>query len=329
MRPRFKQWMRGVLLGAATAATPFGFTADPGLAQDYPTRPITLIVPWTAGSSTDSALRVLADAASKQLGKSFILENKAGTAGVRGAMTLATEAKPDGYTIAQMPQTVFRYPHTSKTSFDPTKDFTWIIGLTGYSFGVVVRADAPWKTFKEFVDYAKANPGKVSYGTPGTHTTLHITMLELAEKLGLEWVHVPYKGGAETTKALLSGDVQAVADASGWAPQVQAGEFRLLATWGKTRMPAFPDVPTLQELGYGIVTSSPYGLAGPKGMEPKVVKSLHDAFKAALEDKAVLDVLGKLGQQVEYLSSEQYAATVPEQLAKEKVIVDKLGLKMN
>lgn len=323
-----RDWARLLRATALAAAAVMG-VAPSAAAQDFPTRPITLIVPWTAGSSTDSALRVISDAAAKHLGKSFVLENKAGTAGVRGAMTLATEARPDGYTISQMPQTVFRYPHTSKVSFDTTKDFTWIIGLTGYTFGVVVRSDAPWKTFKEFVDYAKANPGKVSYGTPGTHTSLHITMIQLAEKLGIDWVHVPYKGGAETTKALLAGDVVAVADASGWRPQVEAGEFRLLSTWGKERMRAFPDVPTLQELGYGIVTSSPYGLAGPKGMDPKVVQILHDAFKKALEDKAVLDVLDRLGQQVEYLSSEQYAAIVPEQLAKEKEIVEKLGLKMN
>lgn len=328
MRQQFTRLVRGVAISIATAAAALGL-GHPSLAQEFPTRPVTLIVPWTPGSSTDTALRVLADSASKHLGKSFVLENKAGTAGVRGAMTLASEARPDGYTIAQMPQTVFRYPHTSKVSFDPTKDFTWIIGLTGYSFGVVVRADAPWKTFKEFVDYAKANPGKVSYGTPGTHTTLHITMLELAERLGIDWVHVPYKGGAETTKALLAGDVVAVADASGWTPQVQAGEFRLLATWGKERMRAFPDVPTLQDLGYGIVTSSPYGLAGPKGMDPKVTQKLHDAFRKALEDKAVLEALDRLGQQVEYLSSEQYAGIVTEQLAKEKIVVEKLGLKMN
>lgn len=328
MRHGVAQVFRWSALAAATAAVALGL-AGPAAAQEFPSRPMTLIVPWTAGSSTDTALRVISEAAGKHLGKPFVLENKAGTAGVRGAMTLANEARPDGYTISQMPQTVFRYPHTSKVSFDTTKDFSWIIGLTGYSFGVVVRSDAPWKTFKEFVDHAKANPGKVSYGTPGTHTSLHITMIQLAEQLGIDWVHVPYKGGAETTKALLAGDVVAVADASGWTPQVQAGEFRLLATWGKERMRAFPEVPTLQELGYGIITSSPYGLAGPKGMDPKVVATLHDAFKKALEDKAVLDVLDRLGQQVEYLSSEQYAAIVPEQLAKEKVIVDKLGLKAN
>jgi tripartite-type tricarboxylate transporter receptor subunit TctC len=295
-------------------------------AQEFPTRPVTMIVPWTAGSSTDAALRVIADAAGKHLGKSVVVENKPGTAGVRGAISLANEARPDGYTIAQMPQTVFRYPFTSKVSFDPLKDFTYIIGLTGYSFGVVVRADAPWKTFKEFVDHAKANPGKVNYGTPGTHTSLHIVMMQLGEQLGIDWVHVPYKGGAETTKALLAGDVMAVADASGWRPQVESGEFRLLVTWGKERMAAFPNVPTLQELGYGIVMTSPYGLAGPKGMDPKVVKTLHDAFKKALEDKAVLTVLDNLGQQVEYLSSEQYAAGVKENMEREKALVTKLGL---
>lgn len=313
---------RAVVAGGALAAL-----ALPARAQAFPTRPVTLIVPWTAGSSTDAALRVIAEAAARVLKQPIIVENKAGLAGVRGAIELASTGRPDGYVISQIPITVFRYPFTSKVTYDPLKDFTYVIQLTGYTFGIVVQGKAPWKTLPELVAYAKANPGKVTYGSPGTHTSLHITMMQLGDKLGIDWTHVPYKGGAETTKALLSGDVSAVADASGWGPQVQSGEFRLLATWGRERSKAFPDAPTLVELGYGLASTSPYGLAGPKGMDPQAVATLHDAFKAALADPNVLGVLGKLGQEVEYLGPEQYTAAIPAAVEREKAIVDKLGLK--
>ncbi|TDR94006.1 Bug family tripartite tricarboxylate transporter substrate binding protein [Enterovirga rhinocerotis] len=296
-------------------------------AQSFPTRPITMIVPWTPGSSSDAALRVMAEAAARHLKGNIVIENKPGLAGVRGAIDLAGRTQPDGYTISQFPLTVYRYPFTSKVSFDPSKDFTYIIQLTGYTFGIVVQGKSPYKTFADLVAYAKANPGKVTYGSPGTHTSLHVGMIQLGEILGVEWTHVPYKGGAETTKALLAGDVTCVADASGWAPQVQNGDFRLLNTWGASRSKPYPDVPTLKELGYDLVSTSPYGLAGPKGMEPQVVAALHDAFKASLSDPAVLRVLGTLGQEVEYLNPQDYAASIPGIMTREKAIAEKLGLK--
>lgn len=309
---------------AATAAV-----AMPGLvrAQSFPTRPITMIVPWTPGSSSDAALRVIAEAAARHMKGNIVVENKPGLAGVRGALELAGRTQPDGYTISQFPLTVFRYPYTSKVAFDPSRDFTYIIQLTGYTFGLVVQGKSPYKTFADLVADAKAHPGKITYGSPGTHTSLHVGMIQLGEMLGVDWTHVPYKGGAETTKALLAGDVTCVADASGWAPQVQSGEFRLLNTWGAKRATPYPDVPTLKELGYDLVSTSPYGMAGPKGMDPKVVAILHDAFKASLADAAVLRVLGTLGQEIEYLNAADYAASVPGLMAKEKAIADKLGLK--
>ena len=170
-----------------------------------------------------------------------------------------------------MPITVFRLPYMTKTTFDPTKDFTYIVGLTGYTFGVVVNAKSPWKTFQELVEYAKANPGKVKYGTPGTGTSLHIGMEQIAKQTGVKWTQVPFKGAAETNAALLGGHVDAVADSTGWGALVNSGDFRLLVTWGAERTKNWPDVPTLKELGINLVANSPYGLAGPKGMDPKVV----------------------------------------------------------
>jgi tripartite-type tricarboxylate transporter receptor subunit TctC len=296
-------------------------------AADYPSQPVKLIVPWPAGGSSDIVLRSLAEAATRHLGQPIIIDNKPGASGTLGPSVMVSTAKPDGYTITQMPISVFRQPFLMKTSYDPLKDFTYIIHLTGYTFGVVVRADAPWRSWDEFVAYAKDNPGKVSYATPGIGTSLHITMSQIAEIRGIDWLHVPYKGSAETGRAVLGGEVTAAADSTGWAPLVEAGQLRLLVTWGAERTKRFPAVPTLQELGYGIVSESPYGLAGPKGMDPAHVRILHDAFARALRDPLVLTTLERFDQQTAYLDSADYAASVKATVAEQKTMIEKLGLK--
>jgi tripartite-type tricarboxylate transporter receptor subunit TctC len=297
-------------------------------AQSYPTRPVTFLVPWPPGGSTDIVMRSLAVIAEKHLGQRLIIENKPGVSGTLGAQALAQGAKPDGYTIAQMPITVFRLPAMMKTNFDPSQDFTWIIHLTGYTFGVVVRADSPWKTWADLVAYAKANPGKLTYATPGNGTSLHMTMEDIAQREGLKWTQVPYKGYAEAAQGLLGGHVDVHADSTGWAEQVNAGRLRLLCTWGTARTKRWPNVPTLKDLGYPIVSNSPYGLAGPKGMDPAVVKVLHDAFKKALEDPEFQKMLDKFDQDVYYLSSADYAAFAKKSIEEEQKAVRGLGLKM-
>jgi len=191
----------------------------------------------------------------------------------------------------------------------------------------VVKKDAPWKTWNEFIAYAKANPGKVTYATPGAGTSLHLTMEQIAMKQGIKWTQVPMKGGAETTPAVLGGHVTATADSTGWAPQVDSGDLRLLVTWGNQRTKRWPTVPTLKELGYGIVSNSPFGIAGPKGMDPKVVKTLHDAFKKGMEDPAFVKILENFDMEPFYKNTEDYAKYVKELCAEGKEMVDKLGLK--
>ena len=215
-----------------------------------------------------------------------------------------------------------------KTNFDPVQDFTWIIHLTGYTFGVVVRADSAFKTFKDMVDYARANPGKLTYGTPGTGTSLHITMEQIAQRENIQWVTVPFKGGADNMASLLGGHTMALADSTGWAEQVDAGKMRLLVTWGAQRTKRWPAVPTLKDLGYPIVSNSPYGLAGPKGMDPAVVKVLHDAFKKGLEDPEFLKMQEKFDQDVFYLDSAGYAALAKKTFEEEREAIKTLGLKM-
>ena len=295
-------------------------------AQSFPARPVTLILPWPAGGSTDVGMRALASATEKHLGQSIVIENRPGGSGTLSPGQMAATAKPDGYTVAQIPITVFRFPFMQKTTFDPAADFTYIIGVSGYTFGVVVKDDAPWKTFPELVAAAKADPGKINYGTPGPGTSLHITMEQIAKQQDFKWTHVPFKGNADAMNALLGGHIHAVADSSGWAQLVNAGRFRLLVTWGAARTKNWPAVPTLREIGIDMVSNSPFGIAGPKGMDPKVVKTLHDAFKKGLEDPSYVEAMAKLDQEQFYLSSEDYRKFALQQIEEARRYIAELGL---
>jgi tripartite-type tricarboxylate transporter receptor subunit TctC len=298
-------------------------------AQGFPARPVTLIVPWAAGGTTDIGMRALAAATEKHLGQSIVVENRSGAAGTLGPGQMAATAKPDGYTISQIPITVFRLPFMTRTTFDPVKDFSYVVGVSGYTFGVVVKNDAPWRTFGELLADAKANPGKINYGTPGVGTSLHITMEQIAKQQGIRWTHVPYKGSAETTQAVLGGHIHAVADSSGWAQLVNTGQLRLLVTWGAARTKNWPVVPILKEVGIDMVSNSPFGIAGPKGMDPGTVKVLHDAFKKGMEEASYIEAMIKLDQEPFYLSSADYAKYALEQTAEAKRFVTELGLKQD
>src|SRR5260221_8747695 len=296
----------------------------PALAADYPARPITLIVPWPAGGSTDTHLRKLAEIASRQLGQPIVIENKPGASGMLGPSVMARNAAPDGYTISQLTVPAFRQPYMQKVDWDPLKDFTYIIGVSGYTFGVVVKSDSPFKSFEDLMAYAKANPGKMAYASTGTGTSPHLLVEDLASKAGVQLLHVPYKGNADSTQALMGGHVMAQSDATGWGKFVDQGAFRLLATFGdqRTRWGA----PTAKELGYDVVSYSPYGIVGPKGMDPKVVKILHDAFKKAMDDPEHQKVLQQLDQLYCYRNSDDYAKWGAEALVSERALIERLGL---
>jgi tripartite-type tricarboxylate transporter receptor subunit TctC len=296
-------------------------------AEDFPSRPVALIVPYAAGGTTDIGLRALAAATEKHLGQSILIENRTGVGGVLGPMQMASGAKPDGYTISQIPITVFRYPFTAKTTFDPLADLTYIMSVSGYTFGVVVKTDAPWATFPDLLADAKANPGKFSYGTPGVGTTLHLTMEQIAKDRGIQWTHVPFRGTADSTNSLLGGHIDLVADASGWAPLVNGGKLRLLVIWSDQRSKSWPNVPTLKEAGIAMVSNSPFGIGGPKGMDPKVVKILHDAFKKGSEEPSYLETLAKLDQEPFYLNTADYRAFAERTFTEQKQLMGELGFK--
>ncbi|NCT97670.1 MAG: tripartite tricarboxylate transporter substrate binding protein [Comamonadaceae bacterium] len=313
-----------LLAGVAASAGAAPWVA--AQAQAYPSRPITLIIPWPAGGSTDRHLRTLAELASKHLGQAITVENRPGAGGTLGPSAMAQTAKPDGYTIAQFPLGLLRMPHMQKTSWDPLNDFTYIIGVSGYTFGLTVKADSPYKTFKDYIEAARQRPGEINYGSTGTGSSPHLLMEELAGNAKVKLVHVPFKGNADLQAALLGGHVMAQSDASGWDKYVDAGQMRLLVTFGEQRTQRWPEVPTAQELGYGVVSTSPYGLAGPKGMDPAVVKALHDAFKKAMDDPKHMEVLAQLNQAVWYRNGEDYKKWAGETFAKDKALIERLGL---
>jgi tripartite-type tricarboxylate transporter receptor subunit TctC len=254
-------------------------------AQDYPTRPINMLISFAPGAATDIGARLIAKEAEKFLGQEIVPINKPGGGGAVTAGILAS-SKADGYTImGNVSSALTNAPHLESVNYDPIKDFSYI-----YQYGLlisvyVVRSDSPYKSFKEFMDFGRKNPGKLSVGTPGAGTSPHLAMelLKLREKIDI--ATIPFAGSAPALTSLLGGHISSVGTSTPSAiPHVKAGKMRALATTGETRTEAMPDVPTLKELGF------PYGvfievffIAAPKGTPPAIVAKLEEAFRKGAE----------------------------------------------
>jgi tripartite-type tricarboxylate transporter receptor subunit TctC len=316
---------RAVLAGAVAVTA----GCNVAQAQSFPSRPVTLIVPWQPGGPSDLAMRAIATATERHLGQPIIIEYRPGAAGTLGPTQMAALAKPDGYTIAQIPVNVFGVPFMRRTTFDPIKDLTYVIRLAGYTFGVVVKDDARWKTIQELLADSKANPGKITYGSPGVGGSIHIGMTRIAKQQGINWVHVPFRGSAETVTAISGGHIDLIGDPSTVQPMVTAGKLRLLVTWGASRTANWPTVPTLKEIGIDIVANAPFGIAGPRGMDPTTIKTLHDAFKKGLDEPSYRTSLALLDQQASYLDSENYRAYALQQIVEQRLLIEELGLKQD
>ena len=298
----------------------------PVLAQEYPTKPVNLIIPYPAGGSTDVTGRVLATAARRFLGQPLIVENKSGGGGTVGVNLVITRP-PDGYTLSIFPSAPIAVAaHVGKLNFHPLDDMTHILRYSGYTFGIVVRADSPWKTVQDFLQYAKQNPQKISFGSPGVGTTGHLAMEELSMLAGVQLIHVPYKGVAETNTALMGGHVDIVSDSSGWAPMVDAGKFRLLATYAQQRLARYPQAPTLKEVGYDVFYSSPLEIIGPKGLPRAVAQKVHEAFKKAMDDPDYQNTLKNFDMPNLYLNAEDVEKADRQEYERLGRLVLKLGL---
>ncbi len=307
---------------AAPALLPFAARAQ----ARFPDKPITILSPFTAGGATDVQMRSLAEAATRAFGQTVLIENRPGGGAVLG-MSAVARARPDGYTLAQMILPGMRLPFMQRMSFNPRTDFTPVMHVTGYTFGVLVKADSPWKTYADLVAEMKRRPGQIRWGNTGANGTPHLTNVDLAERDKVEVIHVPFRGEADATPALLGGHIEAASTGTGSGELVQQGSLRFLNFWTRERVKRFPTVPTLLELGYqGMVVTSPYGIVGPAGMEPGLVAALHDGFKRAQFDPAHLATLDRLDQPNEYLNSADYARFMAQTIDLEEARVKRLGL---
>jgi tripartite-type tricarboxylate transporter receptor subunit TctC len=311
-----KRWIRRVVLTGALFSLPFFAQA-----ADFPDKPITLIVPFQAGGATDVVIRPLAEAARKHLGQPVMVENRAGGGGAVGVGSIVGK-RPDGYLLSVVSPAVHRNSYLNKLPFDTVRDLTPIIRVAGYLYGIVVRSDSPHGTLRDLVEYARANPDKVTYMASGVGTGGHVALEELAFHAGgLKFVHIPSKGDAESATALLGGHVDVNSTPSGWIPLVEAGKIRILATFGEKRNKRFSNIPTALELGYKTVQEAPIGIVGPKGMPREIAKALHDGFRKALDDPGYLAAMAKFEMPVLYQNTDEFTRYWADSFTEEGEIV--------
>lgn len=261
---------------------------------EFPDRPITMFISMAPGGSVDICTRSISAAAEKILGKPIIIENRAGGGGTV-AYALVANAKPDGYTLCGGVSTgIVRAPQMQKVTFKPLKSFTPLIAYAGPYNGIVVKTDAPWKTFKELVEYAKKNPNKIKYGTGGIGTAMHHAMAFIEHQDGIKWIHIPYKGNADAMTALLGGHVDVASVGPEWVPFVRSGTMRVLVITEEKKNPNYPDVPTLKELGYDFANETVFSIVGPAGLPPDIAKKLESAFAKAAASNEVKTAVEKL-----------------------------------
>ena len=307
-----------------------GALAVPAIAQAqtpaFPTRPISLIVPFPPGGTTDIAMRALAEAATKHLGQPIIIENKPGAANTLGAAQVA-RARPDGYTLTQLPASAIRVQIIQRLQYDVLRDFTPVIGVVGYPFIVVAKAGRFPNGWRGFIEEARANPGKLTFGSTGANGTPHVFMAELMRREGLDLTHVPFRGDADGSQAMLGGHIDLMAGSTSMAGLVEGGRAVVLNVWTPERLRRFPDAPTLKELGYEMTVTTPFGIVGPAGMPAEVTRTLHDAFAAAMNDPSFIEMRDRYEMLPEYRNSAEYAALLREMVQQETALVERLGLR--
>jgi len=312
----------GVAAGAAGVLLP----GSRALASAYPERPITFICPWPVGGTADQSMRALCQVAGGILKQSIVVENRAGASGMIGTKALA-RATPDGYTIGQIPISVTRFAQLGMLPLDPRTELTYLARTSGQTFGIAVPTSSRYKTLQDVVAAAKADPGKITYAHAGIGGATHVGMEQFALAAGVQFNAIAYKGGAAALQDVLAGQVELLADSSSWAPHVEAGKLRLLATWGEQRASRFKDTPTLKELGYNVVVEAPNGIGAPKGLPPAVEKTLRDAFRAAVASNEFKQVAARLDAPLMYLDGPDYKKYVASVYAQETDLIKRLKLK--
>ncbi|MGH8832360.1 MAG: tripartite tricarboxylate transporter substrate binding protein [Polaromonas sp.] len=313
------------LLGLSSAAHG-GSGQAPGLPAGWPLKPLQLIVPWPAGGATDLTLRLLCEEAEPLLGQRIVVVNRPGAAGTLVAPSLKA-AEPDGYTLGQVPLTVFRHALMNQVPWDPVKDLTPILQVSGTTFGLLTPVDSRWISLAELVAWARQNPGQLLMGSTGIGTTAHLAMEEILLEQGIDYVHVPYKGTADQMLAIASGQLMAGVNSTGFAPWLDQGKMHLLAIFSAVRSARWPHVPTLRELGFPrSVYSSPWGLAAPRGTPVVIVNRLHDVFYKAMHGERHKAALAKYDQQLDYLDTSAYQQAILQTVEHEKSLLRRMKL---
>ncbi len=284
---------------------------------EYPERPIRLIIGMDPGGPADLLARAAAIGAGKYLGNQLILENRGGGGGALAHAQVAN-VKPDGYTLCATNNTaLIDMALMQKVPYKPLKSFTPVVAYCiGENTALVVKPDSPLKNFNDFKDYAKKNPGKFKYSTPGVGSGLHVAMEVVAHEDGLQLVHVPHKGSAPAMTALLGGHVDAASAGSQWTNYAKGGQVRALVSYARKRVPGYPDLPTLKELGYDFVHDLLAIVIGPAGLPAGVVKKMETAFKMATETAEFNTVLANVGREPFYCTGAELDRLLKERWLK-------------
>jgi tripartite-type tricarboxylate transporter receptor subunit TctC len=309
------------LILVSLIASPCFSTEDP---SKFPSKPITLVVQFAAGGVADLTGRKLADSAGKVLGQPVVVVSKVGGGGVIGATAVA-KADPDGYTIGVISWSApVIIPHQRSVPYNTKEDFTWIMEYAELSQIFCVQTESRWKTFKDLIDDARKNPGKLNYASPSPLGGQHILMEQVFAMEKVKLNHVPVGGGAEVVTKLLGGHIDA-GIAAETPSQVKAGRFRGLVVQGERRLDSFPDIPTFFALGYKVEAPLWIGLCAPKGVDPRIVKKLHDAFKSAYDEPSFKELLSTLYCTAIYRDSESFKTLVLNDFDAQGRVLKELG----
>ena len=317
-----KSLISGLLTALCTSVMLLGTVAQ---AADYPSKQIELIVPFSAGGGTDLVSRAFADTAKKYLSQPIGVVNKTGGGGAVGLTDIAM-ARPDGYKIGTGTSEINMLPHMGLVAFKLT-DFIPIARLNAEPSAISVNAESSWKTYEEFMAYAKANPGKVRIGNSGTGAIWHLAAEALGDKTGIKFSHVPYEGANPAVTALLGNHIEAVTvSPAEVVNHVKAGKIRILAVMADQRSPTFDQVPTLKEKGVDLTIMTWRGIMVPKKTPKNVVDTLRAAAKKATEDSAFKDVLTKMNLTLAYLDAPEFKVFVEKDNEFYKALMTKLGI---
>ena len=285
--------------------------AVPIYAADFPEKEVSIIIPWAPGGATDLVFRAVAAASAKHLGQAVVVVNRAGGGGAVG-YTEGAQARPDGYTLTAAVTPLTILPHQVKTAFT-YRNFEPIINVVSDPSMFLVRAEAPWKTMREFLDQAAKNPGMISVGNSGAGGGVHLVALAFEKAAGVKFNHIPFSGGGPSITALLGGHINVVSvSPPEGISQIQAGKLRIVALFAEKRLDMFPSVQTVKEQGVNFAMGMWRGLAAPKGTPPAVIRKLHDAFQKGMDDPAFVKNAKDMAVNLEYLSPADFGKLMAE-----------------